>query len=106
MTPQFGPLFGEPTSGVNKQTASYAAQASDAGRLISFASASAAQLSLPVPPLSSDWVIFVQNVGAGNLTVSPGILNLDGAVQNLTVLQNKGVAIWTDGTNYYTFRGM
>lgn len=106
MTPPFGPIYGSPAGGVNAQTGSYAAQASDAGRLIWFNSDSDAELSLPNPPLSSVWVAFVQNAGIGTITISAGALDLDGLPDTLDILQDEGVAIWTDGTNYFTFRGI
>lgn len=91
--------------GVAVKTASYTAVASDLGLLLSFNSASAVTLTLPAAPPSMKWKIAVQNVGAGALTVSPNGLNLDGAASSLTLAQNAGVLIYTDGTNYFTERG-
>lgn len=88
--------------GVNKQTTSYAAVAGDNGMVISVNAAGATTLTLPSPPPFAQWCIFVENIGAGTLTVSRNGLNIDGAASNLTVLTNQGTYITTDGTNYFT----
>jgi len=91
--------------GVAAKTASYTAVAADNGTLVSFNSASAMTLTLPATPPFAVWKIAVQNVGAGVLTVSPNGLNLDGAAGSLTLNQNSGLVVYTDGTNYFTERG-
>lgn len=98
------PAVGGP-GGVNLQTTSYAALASDNGLLISFNSASAVALTLPTKPPSSTWHIFVENVGAGVLTINPTGLRLDGSTSSITFQSSTGVYISTDGINYYTQRG-
>ncbi len=92
-------------NGVNSQTANYTTVSGDNGKLISFNSGSAVTLTLPAAPPSATWAVLVENVGAGILTVSRNGLNIDGAATNLTVYQNQGVIIFTDGTNYFTSRG-
>ena len=99
------------TGGVNEQTASYAATAGDSGKLIVFNGASSPlvnpTLTLPNPPPSPQWNIFVENIGLGTLTISPNGLNLDGSASNLTpIATNQGVYISTDGTNYFSERGL
>ena len=91
--------------GVSVKTASYLAQASDAGMLLSFNSASAVTLTLPVTAPSTTWTIGVQNVGSGTLTITSGALTLDGSLLTLAILQGQGLDIYTDGTNYFTMRG-
>jgi hypothetical protein len=95
-----------PIGGVLLKTASYAAAAGDFGKLISFSSASAVALTLPAPPPAANWFIDVEDVGAGALTVDPNGLTLDGASPSLVISQNQGVRIFTDGTNYFTERGI
>ena len=91
--------------GVNYQTASYAALSSDNGMLISFNSASAVTLTLPAAPPSSIWHISTETTGVGALTVNPNGVNLDGSASSLLLTQNEGLAIYTDGANYFTQRG-
>lgn len=93
-------------SGVSAKTANYLATASDNGQLLVFNSASAVTLTLPAAPPTTKWRIHVQNIGAGALTISPNGLQLDGASGSLSVAQNQGTQIATDGTNYFTERGM
>jgi hypothetical protein len=91
--------------GVNEQIGSYTAIATDYGKLISFNDASACTLTLPSTPPYPQWAIFVENIGSGTLTVNRNGLNIDGAASNLTLIQNKGLYLTTDGANYFTERG-
>ena len=59
------------SGGVNAQTTSYTAAAADNGKIISVNAAGATTLTLPAAPPSTQWNIFVENIGAGTLTVSP-----------------------------------
>jgi hypothetical protein len=97
---------GTPASwgGVNAQTASYPAVAGDDKKLISMNGASLT-LTLPSPPPASTWQIGVENVNSTALTISRNGLNIDGNAANLTINQNAGTLIYTDGTNYFTSRG-
>jgi hypothetical protein len=97
------------------KTASYTATIADMGTLLVFNSASALTLTLPNPvPLNAltppttetRWNISVQNLGAGVLTISRNGLLIDTLASNLTLSQNQGLAILTDGTNYFTERGL
>lgn len=58
-------------------------------------------LTLPSSPPSSTWNIWVNNWGIGTLAVNPNGLNLNGSSSNITLNQNQGVYITTDGTNYF-----
>jgi hypothetical protein len=97
------------------KTASYTATIADMGTLLVFNSASALTLTLPNPvPLNAlvpsttetRWNVSVQNIGAGLLTISRNGLMIDGAATNLPLNQNSGMVIYTDGTNYFTERGV
>ncbi len=108
-TPTFRALVAADMSvgGVNSQSGTtYTAVAGDYTKLISFSSGSATTLTLPAVPPSSIWWILVQAVGAGGVTVSRNGLLIDGAASNVSLPQNQGVIIYTDGTNYFTERGM
>lgn len=89
--------------GVNEQTSNYTATGSDAGKLIVFIGSSALTLTLPSNPPSSSWMIFVQNLSSKPLTITPGSLTLD-SYGNQTLGRVQGIAILTDGHNYFTVR--
>lgn len=90
--------------GVISESGNYSAQASDSGKLVTF-SATATYLLLS-PPSSSVWWVLVENTSSGTVTVSPNGLDIDGSSSSLTLAQNEGIALYTDGTNYFTERGM
>jgi hypothetical protein len=90
----------------NVQTGNYLAVTLDHGRLISFNDASPVTLTLPSPILDSGWWIAVQNIGAGTLTINPNGKNIDGSAGSLTLNQNQGLFIYTDGNNYFTAHGV
>jgi hypothetical protein len=94
--------------GVNYQGANdYTAQTGDYGRIIEFNDPSFAHtLTLPASPPFAQWNIFVENAGAANLFINPNGLLLDKGSGGLTIPQNQGVYISTDGANYYTSRGL
>jgi hypothetical protein len=96
--------------GMATKIVNYAAQLSDCGMLILFNSASAISYMLLNPPPSlpqgAKWRVEVENIGAGVLTINPNGLNLDGSASNITLNQNQGCTISTDGSNYGTQRGI
>lgn len=98
------------SGGVNEQTTDYTAVAADSGKDIVFDSSGSpvvpVTLTLPSIPPTAQWNIFVQNIGAGTLTVARNGLLIDGAATNLTLTTGLGVYITTDGVNYFTERGM
>ena len=97
-------------SGVSAQTGtSYTFQDSDCSKLVTFSNAAAITASLPQAGASSwfkaGWVVDVQNRGAGNVTIVPASSTIDGAA-SLMLTQNQGARIFSDGTNYFTERGV
>ena len=92
--------------GATSKTASYAAVAGDNSKILSFNSASPITLTLPSSPPSATWNIEVQNTGSGVLTVSPNGLTLDGSSASVTLSQTQGLYVSTDGSNYFTERGL
>lgn len=98
------PSTGGSGGGVNAQTTNYTAVSGDAGKLVSM-NGSSITLTLPNPAPSSTWFIFVENRNSSDLTISRNSLNIDGAAANLTLHQDQGIVIFTDGTNYFTSRG-
>jgi len=97
--------FSSGVGGVNVQTISYAAIQGDSGKLISM-NGSNLTLTLPSPPPTGTWMIFVQNLNSTNLTINRNGLTIDGAASNLTLGQNQGITIFTNGTNYFTLHGV
>jgi hypothetical protein len=91
--------------GVNSQTTNYTAVFGDGGKLISM-NGSNLTLTLPNPPPNSIWMVHVENLNSTNLTISPNSLNIDGSGSSLTLGQNQGITIFTDGTNYFTLHGV
>lgn len=95
--------------GTSAKTGNYTALAADNQTLLSFADSSpvtAHTLTLPAAPPFAKWKISVQNTGAAVLTVNRNGLLLDGVAANLTLNQGQGLEISTDGTNYFTERGV
>jgi hypothetical protein len=108
-------LLGPATGFAQEKAGSYLAVRGDEGTLLSFNSASAVTLTLPNPVPAhpqligmsdSGWWILVQNIGAGILTISPNGLLIDGSSGNLTLGQNQGILIFTNGTNYLTWHNV
>jgi hypothetical protein len=108
-------LLGPATGFVQSKSGNYTAVRGDEGNLLSFSSSSAVTLTLPNPipahpqvigMTDSGWWIPVQNIGTGVLTISPNGLLIDGLPASITLGQNQGVAIFTDGSNYFTFHGV
>jgi hypothetical protein len=107
-------LIGPGVGYVDILTADYTAVATDSGRLLSMNSGSAHTITLPnpvpVPPAGLSevgWMVFIQNIGAGTLTIARNGLTIDGAAANLTLGQNQGVLIFADANgNFETLHGM
>lgn len=104
-----GPGASVPTTiPVSAQTTSYTVASGDfsAGKIITMSDASAATVTLLATAPTAGQYIYVENIGAGTLTVANNTRNIDGAAANLTLSQNQGVLIVSDGTNYVTNRGI
>ena len=89
------------------KTGSYNAATSDSGKLVTFTSASAVTYDLAASGAKpSNWIVYVENLGAGVLTLTADLNNLDGSSQTLLLTKYEGVTIFTDGSNnYFTIRG-
>jgi hypothetical protein len=95
--------------GVSAKTGNYTAIAADNGTLLSFADSSpitSHTLTLPSTPPFAKWRISVQNTGTSTLTIDRNGKTIDGATTNPTLAQGSGMDIFTDGTNYFTERGV
>ena len=97
-------------SWVNEQTGSYEIQPQDNGKLVVFNSGSAVTATLLQPTASTigvggTFVCHLANINSGVVTVSPVSCTIDGQ-PSITVDQYQGVQVWTDGTNYFSVRGL
>jgi hypothetical protein len=91
---------------VNAQTGTtYTYLAGDRGKLVTHTNASAIAGTLPqaTGAFGVNWHVWVQNRGAGTLTITPTTSTIDGAA-TLVLGVNQGALIVSDGTNYYTCR--
>lgn len=94
-------------SQVNAQTGTtYTYLTTDFRKLVTHTNGSAIAGALPQAGATfpAGWFIFVQNRGAGALTITPTTSTIDGAA-TLVLNQNEGALIVSDGTNYFTARG-
>lgn len=92
---------------VNAQTGTtYTYLTGDYGKLVTHTNAAAIAGTLPQAGASfpANWFVFVQNRGAGAVTITPTTSTIDGAA-TLVLNQNEGALIVSDGTNYFTMRG-
>lgn len=81
----------------------------DRAKLVTTGNAAAIAATLPQAGAASaflaGWFVDVQNRGAGTLTITPTTSTIDGAA-TLAVPTGQGVRLFSDGTNYFTQRGM
>lgn len=97
--------------GVNAQTGTaYTLQASDNGKLITFSNGSPISFALPdASGFDAQFTFAVANLGAGTVTItpatSPSTCHIDGAA-SLAIGNGQGANIYSDGTDYFTERGV
>lgn len=90
---------------VNAQVGtSYTFLAADYGKLVTFTNAAPVAVTLPVATSFNPYNVFVSNLGAGLVTITPTTSTINGAA-SFAVTQNQSVWIISDGTNYQVFRG-
>lgn len=95
------------------KAANYTVVESDAFKLLAF-NPSGSPLTtytatLPAAPSglrSATWWVAISNYGGGIVTISPNGKNLDGAAGSLSLTAGESVVVQTDGTNYFTRRGI
>lgn len=100
-------VLDEPSILVNSQTGTtYTYLAGDRKKLVTHSNASAIAATLPqaTGAFGAGWSVWVENRGAGALTITPTTSTIDGA-SSLVLAQNQGVLLVSDGTNYFTARG-
>lgn len=95
---------------VNPQTGlTYTYVEADLRHLVTHSNAGAIAGTLPEAGAGGEfedgWWMDVQNRGAGTLTITPTTSTIDGAA-TLVLSANQGARIVSDGTNYWTMRGI
>ena len=93
---------------VNAQTGtSYTYVSGDRGKLVTHSNAASIAGTLPqaTGAFGANWYAWVENRGAGTLTITPTTSTIDGA-SSLALTANQGCLIASDGTNYFTVRGI
>lgn len=94
-------------AGVNQQSgAGYTIQTTDFAHLVAVTNSSAQTVKLPSTAPAVGWWVYIQNIGTGTWTVNPNGNNLDGAASNTTLTANQGLMVFSDGSNYFTMRGV
>lgn len=95
-------------AGVNAQTGtSYTVLTSDRNKLLTLSNASSVAVTLPQAGSTGfayDYRTTIVNLGAGTVTITPTTSTIDGA-SSLSLGQNQGVDLFSDGSDYFTFRG-
>jgi hypothetical protein len=102
---QIFPNRGEP---INAQTGTtYTFVRADNQKLVTFTNVSAIAATLPQAGVNffSGWYVDVQNRGAGTVTITPTTSTVDGGT-TLVLTSGQGARIASNGTNYFTQRGM
>ena len=95
---------------VNAQTGTtYTVLASDFGKLVTHTNGSAIAVTLPqagtAGSFGAGFYLWAENRGAGTVTITPTTSTIDGAA-SLALATNQGCMIVSDGTNYFTMRGL
>lgn len=107
MSTQFPSNSPQQLVGISVKTADYNVALSDNAFLLIMNSGSAHTFTLlATPPTRNGWFVYFQNIGAGTCTIARNGNNIDGAASNLTLATGTGVLIASDGTTYYTERGL
>lgn len=78
----------------------------DRGKLVTYSNGSSIAVTLPqaTTDFTTPFMFSAQNLNTGVVTITPTTSTIDGAA-SLTLSQNQGVEIYSDGTNYFTQRG-
>jgi hypothetical protein len=90
----------------NLQTgSSYPVVSADRAKLITFSSTSAVTLpQAGTTGFPNGFYVDIESRGTGGVSITPTTSTVDGFA-SFTVLQNQGVRLVSDGTNWYTLRG-
>jgi hypothetical protein len=87
-------------------TTTYTFAASDDCKLVAFNASSAITATLTPATVGAGWTAFIQCNGLSGMTLAPSTGTIDGNAGSLPVPYLQGLAIWCDGTNFFTSRGV
>lgn len=95
---------------VNAQVGTtYSVVNGDQCKLVTFSNTNPVAVSIPQAGgggnFATGWLAFFQNRNTGTVTITPTTSTIDGAA-TIQLTQNQGMAIFSDGANYFTFRGV
>lgn len=93
-------------SAIAVKTADYTLVAGDTGTLFVMNSTSPHTFQLPGTVPAAGWSAFLQNENTGAVTVDRNGHNIDDAAGNLTLYKGEGILVGSNGSNYYTERGL
>ncbi len=93
-----------PSSIVHHTGTSYTFAEADRGKLHTFANAATVTVTLPAG-LREGWWVDIENIGVGDVVLDPAN-NIDGASGSVTLETDQGLTLRTDGTDYWTMRGV
>lgn len=85
--------------------ATYTLTDGDRAYLLSFKHASGVIVTLP-STLPNKWWAYIENIGAGDVTLDAGSAKIDGGASTLTIETDQGVVLVFDGADYWTMRGV
>lgn len=95
------------SNGVNNQTgAGYTILSSDGGKDVTLSNGSGQTVTLPSSVPASGWWVDIQNIGAGTWTSNRNGHTIDGGTTNFALTTGLGIRVYSDGSSYYTQRGM
>jgi hypothetical protein len=90
---------------VNAQTGTtYTVLSTDYGKLITYSNAAPVAVTLPAASTLSIFNVYMSNLGAGLVTITPTSGTINGAA-SASLVQNQSFWLISDGTNWQLFRG-
>ena len=102
-----GTVSGSETVDPQNGAGAFAIPNADCGKLIARNQSGAVLDTIAAPGASfvSGWYVDYECMGAGGCTITPTASTIDGAA-SLALAQNQGVRVVSNGTNYFTQRGI
>jgi hypothetical protein len=92
---------------INAQTGSgYTVLSGDQAKLVTLSNSTTQVVNLPSTAPYAGWFVDLANVGSAVWTINGNGNNIDGSSANLSLAPTNGIRIVSNGTAYYTQRGM
>jgi hypothetical protein len=93
------------TEAINAQVGtSYTVVAGDAGKLLTFANASAVAVTVPLSVFTTSQFMHMQNKGTADVTITPTSATINGAA-NFILHAGQGIKVVYDGANFQVVTG-